>query len=164
MQRPSRSRHSALIWQRTRARQNTRLSTSSKAGVSKAAKTGRVGIIGPSGITDLRGTTGVGGTIITTVSFSYMVGGMLGTRAIGTRLGATLPMRIMLTMARSMPITACRPIRWSPTFRPRCNSKAIIKAKWTACSGHLRARRLQLTRPNRAYKRPQPMISRHWNR
>ena len=87
-----------------------------------------------------------------------------GTQAIGTRLGATHPIRITLTMARSMAITACRPIRWSPTFRPRCNSKAIIKAKWTACLGHLRARRLQLTRPNRAYTRPQPLISRHWNR
>ncbi len=83
MQRPSRTRHSTLIWQRTRVRRNSQLSTSSKAGVSKAAKTGRVGIIGLSGITDLRGTTGVGGGIITTVSFSYMVDGMLGMRASG---------------------------------------------------------------------------------
>ena len=87
-----------------------------------------------------------------------------GIQAIGTRHGDTLPMRITLTMVRFMPITACHPIKWSPTSRPRCNSKAIIKAKWTACLGHLHARRLQLTRPNRAYTRPQPLISRHWNR
>src|ERR1044071_1922938 len=102
MQRPSRLRHSTLIWQRTRARRNSQLSTSSKGGVSKAAKTGRVGIIGPSETIDLRGTTGLGGTTITTVSFSYMVGGMLGMRAIGTRLGATRPMRITLMTALSM--------------------------------------------------------------
>src|SRR4030095_2437579 len=103
------TRHVVLIWQRTRARRNSQLSTTSKADVSKAAKTGRAGIIGPSEITDRRGTTGVGGAIITIASFSYMVDGMLGTRAIGTRLGDTLPMRITPTMARFMPITACHP-------------------------------------------------------
>src|SRR6186997_2290022 len=92
------TRPSVSIWRRTRVRRNSQLSTSSKAGVSKAAKTGRVGIIGLSGITDLPGTTEAGGTIITTVSFSYTVGGMLGTQAIGTRLGATHPIRITLTM------------------------------------------------------------------
>ncbi len=50
--------------------------------------------------------------------------------------GATLPMRITLTMVRSMPITACHPIRLSPMFRQHCKGKAIIKVKSTAFSGH----------------------------
>src|SRR5947209_1084675 len=57
--------HDVLIWQRTRARRNSQLSTSSKAGASEAAKTGRVGITGPSGITGPRGTTKAGGGAIT---------------------------------------------------------------------------------------------------
>src|SRR6185437_14138078 len=116
-----------------------------KTGEFREVSTGRVTIIGPSGITDLRGTTEAGGGVITTVSFSYMVDGTIGIRAGGTPHGDTLPMHITLTMGRFMPITACHPIRWSPTSRPRCNSKAIIKATWTACSGHLHARRSQVT-------------------
>ena len=117
----------------------------------REASTGRVKIIGPSETTGQRGTTGVGGAVITTASFLCMADGITGIRAGGIQHGDTLPIRITLTMARSMPITACHPIKWSPTSRQHCKRKAIIKAKWTACLGRLHARQLQVTSAIRAY-------------
>ncbi len=73
--------------------------------------TGRVRIIGPSEIIDRCGTTGSGGGITTTVSFSYTVVGITGMRAGGTRRGVTLPMHTTPMMVRSTVITACRPIK-----------------------------------------------------
>ena len=67
----------------------------------KAANVGRAKTTQPFGLTALNGTTGVGGTAITTASFLYSVARITGTPATGIQLGATLPMHIMPTMGQS---------------------------------------------------------------